>query len=171
MWHTECYIVNKKQQIICKCDTRNVTLKIKKLQIVCKCDTWNVNCESKDANQILMWVLVRNTILLPQLLRYVNAWDHLILGIEIVFFCFIFYYIIEEILEIVHTGWEMIWPTKIFSFLLFQFNSFFPHSFQFHWLIVFWDCPMPLFSILIHYFKPVFDCQCFIIIFNFKLSY
>ena len=46
--------------------------------------------------------------LLRQLLRYVNAWDHLILGIEIVFFCFIFYYIIEEILEIVHTGWGVI---------------------------------------------------------------
>ena len=45
---------------------------------------------------------------LTQLLRYVNRWDHFTLGIEIVFFCFIFYYIIEEILEIVHTGWECI---------------------------------------------------------------
>ena len=60
---------------------------------------------------------------------------------------------------------------KFSVFYYSSFTVFFPHSFQFHWLIVFWDCPMPLFSILIHYSKPVFDCQYFIIIFNFKLSY
>ena len=74
---------------------------VKVKSMICKC----VTCEQES------WL---DHNLLRQLLRYVNAWDHLILGIEIVFFCFIFYYIIEEILEIVHTGWGVIliyaWP-------------------------------------------------------------
>ena len=35
-----------------------------------------------------------------KLLRYVNGSDHLVLGFEIVFFLFVVYYLVEEILEI-----------------------------------------------------------------------
>lgn len=68
----------------------------------------NMFCIAKIAFEIppTGGLMVRTDFRPVKLLRYVNAWDHLILGIEIVFFCFIFYYIIEEILEIVHTGWE-----------------------------------------------------------------
>ena len=61
-----------------------------------------------------------------QLLRYVNSWDHLVLGIEIVFFCFIFYYIIEEILEIVHTGYVMFskWFIPWFYYLNIRWEYF-----------------------------------------------
>ena len=35
-----------------------------------------------------------------KLLRYVNGSDHMVLGFEIVFFLFVVYYLVEEILEI-----------------------------------------------------------------------
>jgi len=68
----------------------------------------NMFCIAKIAFEIppTGGLMVRTDFRPVKLLRYVNGWDHLVLGIEIVFFCFIFYYIIEEILEIVHTGWE-----------------------------------------------------------------
>jgi len=41
-----------------------------------------------------------------KLLRYVNAWDYTMLAVEVVFGCFILYYVVEEALEISHEGWE-----------------------------------------------------------------
>lgn len=35
-----------------------------------------------------------------RLIRYVTTWDYFILGCEIVFCVFIFYYVVEEILEL-----------------------------------------------------------------------
>ena len=35
-----------------------------------------------------------------KLLRYVSVTDHMVLGFEIVFFLFVIYYLVEEILEI-----------------------------------------------------------------------
>ena len=48
-------------------------------------------------NKLLKKCFSFNTV---KLLRYVNGSDHMVMGFEIVFFFFVIYYMVEEILEI-----------------------------------------------------------------------
>ena len=70
-----------------------------------------------------------------KLLRYVSVTDHMVLGFEIVFFLFVIYYLVEEILEIKKVWYEL-WKSKtsfwlfsssvIFRFLFFCDENVFP---------------------------------------------
>lgn len=50
-----------------------------------------------------------------KLLRYVDAWDHFVLGIEIIFLGFIVFYTGEEIRELIYFKWRYF--TKFWNFI------------------------------------------------------
>ena len=37
--------------------------------------------------------------------RYVDTWDYIVLAFEFVYYIFVGYYIVEEVLEIIKVGW------------------------------------------------------------------
>ena len=39
------------------------------------------------------------------IVRYVDTWDYVILAFEFVYYIFVAYYIVEEVLEIIKIGW------------------------------------------------------------------
>ena len=41
----------------------------------------------------------------PFIVRYVDTWDYIILAFEFVYYIFVAYYIVEEVLEIIKIGW------------------------------------------------------------------
>ena len=60
---------------------------------------WNLIIKTSPVTDIGYFLKIPsfNTV---KLLRYVNGSDHMVMGFEIVFFLFVVYYLVEEILEI-----------------------------------------------------------------------